>query len=55
MDISDSIELVLKLARKCIYDSFEMDETVEQHIERMKAQDACDTLEDFAVNHLGDD
>lgn len=49
MDIADAIQIVLDLAKQNIVDVREMPE------EHAKQQEAINTVEDFAVNHLGDD
>lgn len=63
MDICDSIEIVLRLARTNIAKD-QLQEMLLPALIRKDAleiaqQDreieACNTLEDFAVNHLGDD
>ena len=52
--LCEAIELVLELARDSILPLRDAD-TPELLRERARQIEACDTLEDFAVNHLGDD
>jgi hypothetical protein len=53
MTLIDAIELVLALARQNALDPETCDEELRE--EALRQREACDTLEDFAVNHLGDD
>jgi hypothetical protein len=48
MDLCDAIELIIKSVKKS-------KEYVECESNSYELQEACDLLEDFAVNHLGDD
>lgn len=49
MDIAEALQLVLSLARDNILDPREdLDESVKQ-------KQACDMVEDFIVNQLGDE
>jgi hypothetical protein len=49
MDLVEAIEIALKLARQAMV-AESVDPEAHAH-----QKDACDTLEDFAVNQLGDD
>ena len=53
MTLIEAIELVLELARQNALDP----ETCDNELrgEAMRQREACNTLEDFAVNQLGDD
>lgn len=48
MDIAEAIQIVLDLAKQNVIDVREMPE------DHAKQQEAINTVEDFAVNHLGD-
>lgn len=49
MDMAKAIQVVLELAKQNMIDVHEMPD------EHAKQQEAIDTVEDFAVNQLGDD
>jgi hypothetical protein len=49
MDIAEAFQIVLDLARQNIIDEHEMPE------EHARQVEACDVLEDLAVNEYGDD
>ena len=54
MDIADAIQIVLELARENIISESDAElNEIEEY--RDQAIEACDTLEDFTVNHLGGD
>jgi hypothetical protein len=53
MNICDAIEIVLSLARQNALDPKTCDPDLQNEAQRQR--EACDTLEDFATNHLGDD
>lgn len=55
IELIDAIELVLALARQNILDARECDNNDEMLAERERQIEACNTLENFAVNRLGDD
>jgi hypothetical protein len=48
MDVCDAIEVVLKLARERIVQNGSPDK-------QRELSEVCDFVEDFAVNHLGED
>ncbi len=49
MDITEALEIILSLARENILDPREdLDESLKQ-------KQACDVVEDFIVNELGDE
>jgi hypothetical protein len=49
MDLHKAFEIVLSLARQNIIDQIDMPS---EHTEQ---REACDIVEDYVVNHLGDE
>lgn len=49
MDIADALQIVIDLARQNLCDEKDMPE------EHARQLEACDMVEDFAVNQCGDD
>lgn len=54
MDIADAFQVVLDLARQNVVDSRSCNEP-DVEAEARKQMDACDMVEDYVVNHMGDD
>jgi hypothetical protein len=54
MKLVDAIEIVLNLARENALEPTE-DHDPELEAERLKQLEALNTVEDFAVNHLGEE